>query len=357
MNSRPLLWLHPELHACETPFWRALADADGESLEPVEIPRGVRVLPLAGEAVVRAAELAEENPERFGAPRPVPVFVGACRAADGPVETRVAPTWVGLLPGDRYPPEVREATRRLIRTLHPERYLFFLMLEHYALAGVDLEEQAWTDLFKRAPDETERARPRIVAIEGIDGAGKSTHLAALREHLEGRGRRCASFKIFRHGLFHETVTDLTRLCADDKNLHLWRIQRLVKAFDSVKVFHAEVEPALEGCDVALFDRYVYTHLAAGTGRLHHDPYTTELLAVYPRPDAVFLLDLPEEEALARIGERAERTVDENAYMLGRYRKMLLGIAEREGFRVLDARAPFEENQAAIRASLDGSSVA
>jgi dTMP kinase len=113
-----------------------------------------------------------------------------------------------------------------------------------------------------------------------------------------------------------------------------------------------VAPALPGLDVALFDRYVHTHLAAATGRLHHEAWTRALLSICPRPDRVYLLDLPAEDALERIGSRDERTIDENAFMLDRYRRRLAALAEREGFVVLDARRSYAENQAAMRSDLD-----
>lgn len=192
----------------------------------------------------------------------------------------------------------------------------------------------------------------FISFEGIDGAGKSTHVAALEAHLAARGLRAEAFKIFRHGVFHDTITDVTRRAAGQKSLHLWRLQRIVKAFDSQKLLRAGLAERLAALDVALFDRYLSTHLAAGTGALHHDPHTLELLSGYPPADRTYLLDLPVGEALRRIGARGALTVDENPYMLDRYRRRLLALARREGFLVLDAERPFEENQAAMRADLD-----
>src|SRR5690606_15905992 len=87
--------------------------------------------------------------------------------------------------------------------------------------------------------------------------------------------------------------------------------------------------------------------AAARGRYHHDPYGVEWLRVLPPADVGFVLDLPEDEALSRIGARSARTVDENPYMLSRYRAVLLDLARAEGYEVLDARADFERNRALI----------
>ncbi len=308
----------------------------------------------------RALETVRSDPERFREKGIIPVFFTDPEPAEGPVETRLLPSWRGLLPGDRYPGEVRERTRELFRRLQPARFPIFLLFENYALAGVDLRGEALAGRF--APGGSffngsgGRARrkkgPLILAVCGIDGSGKSSHLAALRRYLEGKGLKTEILKIYRHGVFHDTVTDLTRLCAGGKNLHLWRIQRLAKLMDSVKYLVSKVEPVMEDRDVLLFDRYLPTHFAAGTGRFHHDPYAREILSCYPRADMVFLLDLPAREAMKRLDERKERTVDENLYMLSRFREGLLDLARAEGQVVLDARAPFQENQKAIRDWVD-----
>jgi dTMP kinase len=197
-----------------------------------------------------------------------------------------------------------------------------------------------------------RPAPRLLAICGIDGAGKSSHLAALAEHLTSRGLRVGRFKLFRHGLFHATVTDLARRTRGGRRLCLWRTERLIKVYDSLKYFASTVEPELANYDVVLFDRYSYTHEAAALGRLWHLAGLEPLLERFPRPDRVWLLDLPAERAVERLGERGERTIDEHLFMLDRFRRRLLVAAEREGFSVLDARLDFAVNQARLRAECE-----
>jgi dTMP kinase len=353
-----LTWLHPELHALPaTPLELAerhpgaatllvrREDVRALPLAPRPAPDGIWLLPLRTPAdPARALASVAGHEAAFRAAPPIPFFAGG--SVTGERTTRLAPCWRGLLPGDPYPESVRDPARELVRTLFPGRALLFRTLEHYALAGIDLAAR------REQCSEPTASGARVVVIEGIDGAGKSTHIAALREHLQRSGLACGQLKIFRHGVFHDTVTELARRCAGERDLHLWALERMIKAGDSLKYFHSEVAPALERCDVALFDRYVTTHDAAATGRLHHDPFTRELLSVYPAPDRVYLLDLPAEAALERLGTRDARTIDENPFMLERYRRRLLALAERQDFVVLDARRAFGENQAAIRADLD-----
>jgi dTMP kinase len=235
--------------------------------------------------------------------------------------------------------------RRLVRGSRPDRYLRHLMVENWALAGIDVFHVAGTRR-ERGPSPPE-VRALIVAIEGIDGSGKTTHAEEVVRRLEARGIPAAKRKIFRHGVFHETVTDLTRRCAKGRRLDLWRLQRVIKLFDSVKVRFGGLEEDLARDGVLVFDRYTSTHLAAGRGRIHYDFWARELMSVFPDADVNFLLDIPVECSVARLSEREARTVDENPYMLRRYREMLLSIAARRGDRVLDALAPFGTNADAI----------
>lgn len=356
-----LAWLHPELGRLPVPPFElelACSQAPGGLLaweggmtRALRSEREARtgellLLPLHSGGEVASA-LRRWHAGGVGARfAPIPFFTGADNL--GERATRLLPSYRGLLPGDVYPDAVRDGLRELVRVLHPSRALLFRALEHFALAGVELGAPPST---QDSGPEPARTRAAIVAIEGIDGAGKSSHLAALGEHVATLGLRVERLKIFRHGVFHRTVTDLVRACHGERELHLWRLERLFKVGDSLKCFHALVEPALARADVALFDRYVSTHLAAATGRLFDDVGARALLSVYPRAERVYLLDLPVEDALARLGARAERTIDENRFMLERYRRRLLVQARQEGFVVLDARRPFAENQATMRADL------
>jgi thymidylate kinase len=316
------------------------------------------VLPLdpsndLSERLEESIRTIAEDPALFRNACLIPYFnteqIGTSKGGTDAAETRLLPSWWGILPGDRWPLRIRQRYLELFRLLHPDRIFLFMALENYALAGVDCYLEGVMDRFgSMAPKREKRASmPLILGICGTDGSGKSSHVAALKDYIAGLGLRVCVHKIYRHGVFHDTVTDLTRQCADNKNLHLWRLQRIIKAFDSVKYFYLTLENELAEHDVVIFDRYVYTHHAAGAGRYHHDPFSRELLSIYPEADRIYLLDVPTNEAIRRIGTRKERTVDENEYMLSRYRHALLGQADRYGFVVLNALDPFEQNKQTI----------
>lgn len=312
--------------------------------------------PGLGDAIDKACEIVSQDPQSFRGARLIPVFLtelsenaSAIEKETTSVETRLLPTWWGLLPGDRWPQALRVRYHELFRLLHPDRYFQFAAFENHALTGVDLFLEGMLERLgkKRSNARRERKKPVIIGICGTDGSGKSSHVAALKDYLIEKGLSVEVHKIYRHGVFHETVTDLTRQCAGGHNLHLWRLQRIVKVFDSIKYLYSSLKKPLAELDVVIFDRYTFTHFAAGVGRYHHDPFAREMLTVFPEADMMFLLDVPTDEALRRIGTRDEKTVDENYYMLSRYRHALCDLADRFNFVKLDATASIEDNRSAV----------
>lgn len=401
-------WLHPELgpEALEALALEALAEAPQQGNMAPGMVRAPRLQAIENPSkFASAASAAQQGTAQSRASAPVPVFIRGAQWP-GSFDSGRSPDWrLALAPSG--PREWHLAQRQWIARIWPHKLPRFDLLCHYAEAGYSLAELSGAaysgrepstvgprggvqsggvhgDLGIRAARQSEavssgaparrnepagpsrsapqvpqlpgtnqpRSAPRLLAICGIDGAGKSSHLAALAEHLTNRGLRVGRFKLFRHGLFHATVTDLARRTRGGRRLCLWRTERLIKVYDSLKYFASTVEPELANYDVVLFDRYSYTHEAAALGRLWHLAGLEPLLERFPQPDQVWLLDLPAERAVERLGERGERTIDEHLFMLDRFRRRLLVAAEREGFSVLDARLDFAVNQARLRAECE-----
>ena len=82
--------------------------------------------------------------------------------------------------------------------------------------GIDCYRESLMGRFSPAPSlfAGKKDRPLVIGVCGADGSGKSSHVAALKEHLASLGLKVCVHKIYRHGVFHDTVTDLTRQCAE-----------------------------------------------------------------------------------------------------------------------------------------------
>lgn len=284
--------------------------------------------------------------------RVVPLFPrGPVATRPGLRESVVPPTLGHLVPSARPGSKVHRDLQEIWAASRSPRLPEFLALENTARLGLDVYAQALDGRWWQSPAESTAAgRPKalIVAISGVDGSGKSTHAQSLKDWVEAQGRSATIIKMYRHGVFHDTVTDLNRRSLDGGPLSLWRLERLAKVFDSVMCFFSRIAPALTSHDVVIFDRYVDTHLAAALGKLQDDAYALELLKAFPEPDLLVLLDASDREALERIDARSARTIDENPFMLRKYREGFESYARCHGWPILDSSASFDDNQQAIR---------
>jgi dTMP kinase len=190
----------------------------------------------------------------------------------------------------------------------------------------------------RAGDEGAAAvKPagRLIAVEGIDGAGKSGLVRCLAMRLEARGvevvctaeptRDTPTGRAVR-GALASGVRDPVR------ELALFTADRQAHVAETIR-------PALQCGAVVLVDRYYFSSAAyqaeAGGG-------PTAIVAMNerfaPRPDGVILLVVPPAVALARVDRRGGRSLFETAETLDRvqaaYVAALRGAA---GVAVMDAQ--------------------
>lgn len=181
-----------------------------------------------------------------------------------------------------------------------------------------------------------RARGILVAVEGIDGSGKSTLVDALLRRMRRQGRRV--------GRWHEpTDPDLgARAAAANRNDP--RLAALLFTLDRA-MHRADLEAQLARSDV-IADRSFYSTLA----------YQGSLLAPGPRralermqreiairPDVVVLLDLAPALAMKRVGRRGTvRSPLERLSTLRRVARAYRAFAKQEHWIVLDAEQTPEE---------------
>ena len=125
------------------------------------------------------------------------------------VETRLPLSWWGLLPGDRYPPELRTLYRGLVRRLHPSRYLQFLAYENLALAGIDLWGEVVAGRFRAWPPESPaRLSGPAAAHRGdrrhrrggqVEPGGCGARSARGARSQDGRAQDLPPRRVSRHG--------------------------------------------------------------------------------------------------------------------------------------------------------------
>jgi dTMP kinase len=190
----------------------------------------------------------------------------------------------------------------------------------------------------------------FVALEGGEGAGKSTQARRLRELLEAEG-----YDVL---LTHEpgdteVGRQLRRIVLDPATGAIsHRAEALLYAADKAEHVERVVAPALARGAVVVTDRYVDSTLAyqgAGRDLADHDVERVARWATGDlRPHLTVLLDLPPAQGLTRF-EGRDRIEGESVEFHERVREMFLLLAGRapEHYLVLDARQPVEEITAAI----------
>jgi len=147
---------------------------------------------------------------------------------------------------------------------------------------------------------------KFITFEGIDGAGKSTHIGFVADWLSMRGKQVVSSREPGGTPLGEKLRDLL---LHDK-MHLETEALLM--FASRREHIAQViEPALRRGDWVLSDRFTDASFAYQSGGRGLDRVKLEALEhwVHPRlqPDLTLLFDVPLEVARERLD--ATRTLD------------------------------------------------
>ncbi|MFZ5510876.1 MAG: dTMP kinase [Pseudomonadota bacterium] len=191
-------------------------------------------------------------------------------------------------------------------------------------------------------------RGKFITLEGIDGAGKSTHLSWLIDYLRAQGRTVVATREpggtplgekLRELLLHEPMhleTEALLMFAARRE-HLERL----------------IRPALERGDWVVSDRFTdATYAYQGGGRkLDKDKIALLEHWVHPdlQPDLTLLFDVPPEVACQRLagtGNAPDRFEREAEDFFRRVRTAYLERAAGSGgrIRVIDARRSIGEIQ-------------
>ncbi|MYN18031.1 dTMP kinase [Rugamonas sp. FT107W] len=198
-------------------------------------------------------------------------------------------------------------------------------------------------------------RGKFITFEGIDGAGKSTHIAFVGDYLKARGVDVVSSREPGGTPLGEKLRELVL----HEKMHLETEALLM--FASRREHIAQViEPALHRGAWAISDRFTDASFAYQGGGRGMDLAKLEALEhwVHPhlQPDLTLLFDVPLEVARARLD--ATRSLDkfeqEKADFFASTRNEYLRRATQFAarFRVIDSTQSIADIQVQIAAILD-----
>lgn len=202
------------------------------------------------------------------------------------------------------------------------------------------------------------SRGRFITLEGGEGAGKSTHLAALVEHLRARGLDVLSTREPGGTPLAERIRQLL-LDRDEEALEPLAELLLVFAARAQHLARV-VRPALAAGRWVVCDRFTDASYAyQGAGRaLGPEPVDRLVALVHPdfEPDLTLYLDLPHDQGLARARDRGapDRFEQEAAAFFDRVREgyMERACAAPDRIRIVDASQGLEEVRDAVIAATD-----
>ncbi|WP_043632167.1 dTMP kinase [Chromobacterium haemolyticum] len=201
----------------------------------------------------------------------------------------------------------------------------------------------------------EQQRGRFISLEGIDGAGKSTHLTFIRDWLTQHGVDAVFTREPGGTPLGEKIREL--LLAVDTEASLDAETLLVFA-SRQQLLHSVIEPALAAGQWLVSDRFTDSTFAfQGGGRGVPFERIAELEQWVQhglQPDLTLLFDLPLEVAAERMSKtrQLDRFEQEKADFHVRVREAYLRrAAGQPRFAVLDASRSIAEIQVDIAACL------
>jgi dTMP kinase len=175
-----------------------------------------------------------------------------------------------------------------------------------------------------------RRHGKLIAIEGIDQAGKRTQAHLLAAQIRKRGR-CASV-----WSFPDYGTPIGKQLGAYLNGKLRLDVRAVHLLYAANKWEVagKLDHSLDQGDIVIVNRYSPSNIAYGLAHGLPGSWLRSLEAGLPKPDRVVVLDIPLSVSVQRKRER--RDVHEgNLPYLKRVRKEYHRLAKRYGWKIVD----------------------
>jgi thymidylate kinase len=161
----------------------------------------------------------------------------------------------------------------------------------------------------------------LITFSGLDGSGKTTQIANLRSVLASLGQRTTVLTFwdnvvvgarYREGFVHRVYKSERGVGAPgrpvvrrDKNVRRWYLTVVRHFLYLLDALHlcwvvAQARRSDHGNDVVIFDRYIYDELAnLPLSNRFTRAFVRLVVAIVPRPDVAYLLDVDPEAAVRR----------------------------------------------------------
>lgn len=203
---------------------------------------------------------------------------------------------------------------------------------------------------------------KLIAVEGLDGSGKSTQVYLLKRWLELRGHKV----FFTEWNSSSIVRQATRR-GKKRQLLTPTTFSLIHCTDFADRYDRTILPLLHSGAIVLADRYVFTAFARDAVRGCDRNWVRALYSYARAPDITFYFKVPLDVALNRILEGRPRLKYHEAGMdmgfstdpyesfrifQGKIREEYDRLTGEFGFTVIDANNTPEHQQALVRAIVE-----
>jgi len=192
---------------------------------------------------------------------------------------------------------------------------------------------------------------KFITLEGMDGAGKSTHIPSIIEMLQARGREVISTREPGGTVLGERLRELLlheHMHAETETLLMFAARR--------EHIASVIAPALARGAYVLSDRFTDATYAYQSGAKGVPVRKIEILEQWVQedlqPDLTLLFDVPVEVSVARLAtaRSPDKFERESVEFFTRIRNTYLERASKNParFRVIDGSKPLEEVAKAVK---------
>ena len=204
----------------------------------------------------------------------------------------------------------------------------------------------------------EKLPGKLIAVEGLDGSGKSTQIHLVHQWLQSKGYRV----FFSEWNSSVLVREATRK-GKKRQLLTPTTFSLIHATDFADRYERQILPLLRAGYLVLCDRYIFTAFARDAVRGCDPAWLRKMYGFARIPDITMLFRLPLAVALERILEGRPQLKYFEAGMdldlspdptesfrifQGRVLAEYLRMVTEFGFTVVDATQPVHRQQTAVR---------
>jgi dTMP kinase len=198
----------------------------------------------------------------------------------------------------------------------------------------------------------------LIAVEGLDGSGKSTQIYLVKRWLELGG-----YKVFFTEWNSSVVVKAATKKGKKRQLLTPTTFSLIHSTDFADRYERQVLPLLRAGFIVLADRYFYTAFARDAVRQCDPQWVRNLYSFAVHPHLTFFFHVPLETALGRIlSGRPKLKYHEAGMDLGlsddpyesfrlfqtRINQEYLKIVDEFGLTTIDATQPVEAQQSQVR---------